>query len=286
MRKIWFMVLVLLCLLPVVIAQGVPPPAPSDVDAVLMQKITQEHQNTRKFVSDELTRQREEFYKQFDDRAVFYEKEFFNTINTAVLKLSLLWAAVVFFVFGLNNLMRITLEKKRWRRVKETIKDELKAEMFLRNPPQPQPQQKTVFDQPHVGTAAYSYQAPPIYRQPIKGGYFARRKQHKMAKEIEAIEREQAKQATKAALLRQKMGGNPMPPTEQSAPQAPTIAPQAWAYNPAQAAVARMTTDQIGQMTAKFNEDLMRKYMEDQATNINPPRIPTPPQDLKVEVYH
>lgn len=284
MKKTGFIVLALLCLLPIVVGQGVPPPAPSDVDAVLMQKITQEHQNTRKFVSDELTRQREEFYKQFDDRAVFYEKEFFNTINTAVVKLSLLWAAVVFFVFGLNNLMRITLEKKRWRRVKETIKDELKAEMFLRNPPQPQPQQKTVFDQPQAGTAAYSYQAPPIYRQPIKEGYFARRKQRKLTKEIEDIEREQAKQATKAALLRQKMGGNPMPPPQQSAPQAPTIAPQA--YNPAQAAVARMTADQIAQITARFNEDLMQKYMAEQAANIKRPNIPTPPQDLKVEVYN
>jgi hypothetical protein len=263
-KALW--IFVLLCFLPFVVGQAVPS-APADVDAVLMQKITQEHQNTRKFFSDELTRQRTEFYTQFDDRATFYEKEFFNTINTAVLKLSLIWGAIVFFVIGLNSLMRITLEKKRWRRVKETIKDELKAEMFLRNPPQPQARQSTIFEQKAANTAAYSYQAPPIYQTPIKDGFWARRKKRKIAREIDEIEREQAKQQSRAAILRQKMGGAPVPPQPQYAmPVAPAPSPPPYYQPPQPYAPPQQSPPQV--------------------PPIAPQAIPTPPQDLKVEVYH
>lgn len=277
-------ILIVALFLPTIIAQTAPPSAPPpDVNVAVFTKIEQEEKNTRKFVSDELTRQREEFYNQFDERAVFYEKEFFDALNTATLKLSVLWGSIVFCVIGLSNMLRITLERKRFMRMKETLKDELRAEMFLKNPPKPT-QQQTVFEQPQAGIAAYAYKAP----QPTlsdKDGFFARRKKHKLAKEIEAVERERGRQEMKAALLHQKLGGQPTSPQHPIQQQPYPMPPQ---NNPQTFVPAQMTSEQIAQMAAQYNQHIMEQYVQEQMAKMQqpPPKIPTPPQDLKVEVYH
>jgi len=66
MRLIKLTIMVALLLLPVaVLAQEVP----DDKSIRTEQMISQEHKNTRKFFSDEMTRQRQEYFKMIDDRA-------------------------------------------------------------------------------------------------------------------------------------------------------------------------------------------------------------------------
>lgn len=295
--KWWKYIAVLLAILilPVIVhAQSAPAPPADTSDAELVAHIDQEHKNTRKFFSDELTRQRQEFYTQFDDRAAFYEKEFFDTLNTAVFKLSLIWGAIVLCTFGLSNMLRITLERKRFRRMKETLKDELRTEIFLKNPPRP-PQQSTVFDKPADNVAAYAYK-PPQATLSDKDGYFARRKKRKIAKEIEAVEREQRRQETKAAMLRAKIGGQAPQNIAQPAynpvytvPQQPPINFAPPQSQPVQGQT--ITSERIAQMTAQYNQQIMQQYIMEQMAKIQPPtvpppNIPPPPQELKVEVYH
>lgn len=279
------LVLIVALLIPVVKAQTAQPP-PTDMNVAVFTKIEQEAQNTRKFTSDELTRQREQFYKQFDERALFYEKEFYDALHTAVLKLSLIWGAIVFLVIGLSNMLRITLERKRFRRMKDTLKDELRTEIFLKNPPKPQAQQETVFSQPNSNLAAYAYKAPQPTLQD-KDGFFARRKKHKIAKEIGAVERELEKQETRAAMLRQKLGGNQTPTTfdRQFTAQPAMNNPQNFA--PPQRNRTPTSAD-VAAMTYEYNQQIMQKYIEEQLAKIQQPpkNIPVPPNELKIEVYH
>jgi hypothetical protein len=292
-EKAYIAVIIALLLLPVIGAQTAPPPPADTSEAVLIAHLDQEHKNTRKFFSDELTRQRQEFYTQFDDRAMFYEKEFFDTLNTAVLKLSLIWGAIVFCTVGLSNMLRITLERKRFRRMKETLKDELRTEIFLKNPPRPTAQ-STVFDRPNDNVSATAHRLPQMQLSD-KDGFFARRKKRKIAKEIDAIEREQRRQETKAAMLRAKIGGQAPQNTAQPAYNSAYAAPAAPAPNfaPPQsqpAGAQPLTSHQIAQMTAQYNQQIMQQYMAEHLAKMQPipppPNIPVPPQQLKVEVYH
>jgi len=107
------------------------PESPQPSDVATLNKINQEHSNTRKFFSDELTRQRNEFYKQMDDRAIYYEETVNDMLTTMVWKLGLLWGGIVFFIVSFNNLVRNRLEKKRFKKLKESLKGEVLRDMVM-----------------------------------------------------------------------------------------------------------------------------------------------------------
>lgn len=125
MKWLKLMIMVVL-LLPLVSAQEVP----QDTNIRLEQTVSQEHKNTRKFFSDELTRQRQEFYKQLDDRATYYEETVNDLLFTAVWKLGLLWGSIVFITVGIFNILRIKLENRRYKRMKEILKSEVRADLL------------------------------------------------------------------------------------------------------------------------------------------------------------
>ncbi len=102
----------------------------------LFSKIDMEHRNTRKYVSDELTRQREQFFKEIDGRAGYYEKEGKSMLSTAYLKLGLIWGGVVFLIAGLTHILRLKTERVRFNKlhthlsnaILKSLKDEFKLE--------------------------------------------------------------------------------------------------------------------------------------------------------------
>lgn len=137
MKIIWLLILGVLLSLPVsVIAQAVP----QDTDSATIQIINQEHKNTRKFFSDELTRQRNDFYKEFQDRATYYETEANSIVKDAVWKLGLMWGGVVFLIFGMSNFLGRRLEKRKWTKMLDSAKTEILAEVN---------KEKQVIDQQH-----------------------------------------------------------------------------------------------------------------------------------------
>lgn len=117
--------IILLLLIPVAVAQ-----VPTDVDTTILQRITQEHQATRQFLSTELTRQRTTFFNEWDARANYYEDYFNKTLHDLVVKLGLVWGGIILTVIGINNLLSRKLEKRRFAKMKESIKDEIMTDIL------------------------------------------------------------------------------------------------------------------------------------------------------------
>jgi len=132
-------IICLLYILPVFSA-----PVPQDVDTQEIQTIQQEHKNTRKFFSDELTRQRNDFFKEMEDRAHYYETEAEDLVRTVFWKLALLWGAIVFIIFGLLNVLRLKLKEKEIRKLKNDIKNDILNELKIQQKPEFVEQKYTV----------------------------------------------------------------------------------------------------------------------------------------------
>jgi len=102
----------------------------------MFSKIDLEHKNTRKYVSDELTRQREQFYKEIDSRATYYEREGKSMLSTTYWKLGLIIGGMIFFTVGLNQMLKLKIERTRFSKLQkhlsEAIIDDIKKEFNLK----------------------------------------------------------------------------------------------------------------------------------------------------------
>lgn len=164
MRRLILIVMALAILSAFVVGQTVP----EDVDTTVISKIDQEHKNTRKFFSDELTRQRNEFFKQMDDRFDYYEETADSFINTAVWKLGLIWGSVTLFIFGMSNLLRVKLEQKRMKKLKESIIMDVRrefAENYSRRDMKPEPKKASETKEPVITAKDIAKPAKPDYVQ-------------------------------------------------------------------------------------------------------------------------
>lgn len=217
------------------IAQTTVPP---DVDTGIHAKVQQEHKNTRKFFSDEMTRQRTEMFKEADDRGVYYEDLFLSTISSLLWKLGLTIAAVVFFFFGFSRMMQTRLEKKKFEKFKKTVLSELRQELNL--PQRPiDPVSHTITNSPQDGISIAGQRLPPEARtqqpspiqqqkypvhplppppipqqqpQPLpKKGFFARRKEKKNLAKLQFLQKQMDKIKNKVSL--------PIPPSSTQAQQ-------------------------------------------------------------------
>ena len=110
-------------ILPVVNSQEVPP----DIDSSSAQKVQQEHQATRKFFSDELTRQKKDLFLQFDDRGKYYENQFTKIINGIMIKLALIWIGIVVFTSAFNKFLGNRMDKRRYKKLKDAVLNEVKG---------------------------------------------------------------------------------------------------------------------------------------------------------------
>lgn len=142
MKRLGVMLILSLLIFPLVLSQNIPKD-----NSASEQLIAQEHKNTRKFVSDELTRQRNEFYKGFEDRAEWYKREADDMINNAVWKLGLMWSGVVLLFFGISNFLNRRLEKRKWNKMLETARSEIKTDVIAELQ-----QEKTKIDTEHKQT--------------------------------------------------------------------------------------------------------------------------------------
>lgn len=191
-------------------------------DIATLNKIGQEAQNTRKYFSDEMTRQRTQIFKDFDDRAVYYENEFNNVITTAVLKLGLLWAGILIFFTSFNNYLRNRLEKKRYKKLKQNVKEEIVRELGL-NPnmvsEMKQQEKQIIKSNEGYGVSADTlYQAPNqtmnyLFPQPMPQSpqmphlsQMTPRKQRKAMKELRKLNKNYQFYATEKAKAEARLG--------------------------------------------------------------------------------
>lgn len=233
--SIMLLIMVILCMIPSY-AQTTEP-----ADLQTLNKIQQEHSNTRKFFSDELARQRNEFFKQTDDRADYYEKTVDNMLTTAVWKLALLWGGIMFFFLSFNHLIRNNLEKKRFKKFKESIKGEVMRDIMNFNVGEKQQtaKQQTVKQPILKSKKGFDVEVDELFhsqnnittpqpQQPLppKKGFFQRRKEKKLQKQILKNQKEQEKLRKMLGLLtpqQQPPQQQPLQPQSQAQPQQPNI---------------------------------------------------------------
>jgi len=103
-------------------------------DQRIVSEINQEHRNTRSFISDELTRQKNDFFTQMDDRANYYEREADSIMTKAVWKFGIVWMGVTFLALGFNNFLSRKLEQKRYKLLKDSLIADIKKEQMIQKP--------------------------------------------------------------------------------------------------------------------------------------------------------
>lgn len=113
--------LIFLC----VFANFVMAQVPEDVDTGVYQKVSQEHANTRTFISNEITRQMSTFYAQFDEKAQYYENRADRLLSRSVWKFSLLMFGIILIWNGFFKWLEVRLRKRELDKIKKTIRDEV-----------------------------------------------------------------------------------------------------------------------------------------------------------------
>jgi len=95
----------------------------------IFSKIDLEHKNTRKYVSDELTRQRTEFLKEIDDRGSYYEKEVNTMFATFYWKVALVGGGVMLVIISIIAVLILKIERKRYKLFKEHLSESILKEL-------------------------------------------------------------------------------------------------------------------------------------------------------------
>jgi len=141
--------------------------APDESNTQTISTIQQEGQATRKYISDELSRQETAFFKQMDSRANYYENTIRDIETNAVTKLGLFWFGVVLFVTSFNNFLRNRVEKKRYKKLKDNTKEEIMLELMkvagVQKPTQ-EIQKHMIRSDTGAGVVAETHE---MFRQPI-----------------------------------------------------------------------------------------------------------------------
>ena len=197
MQRYIIMIIWLLISIPVVFAQT----EPKDIDTQTHQRILQEHATTRKFFSEELTRQRNQIFNDFDERAEYYEKKFDDTLMLTAWKLGFLWAGTTIFIVGFLNMLRIKLERRKYTKLKKNLLDEVNVlyrqlhqpapQPTPQPPPQPTPEVSSVPPPPPpmYNHPQQQYYMPDMGAPPPKKSYWQKRKDAKKHKELEILEK-------------------------------------------------------------------------------------------------
>jgi len=126
MKKITIILAVLILIANFVVAVEIP----TEQNTVVINKVDQEHKNTRQFISNEFTRRQDDFLKQLTVRGDYYESAVNEMLRTGVIKLTLAWMGVVFFVVSLNHLISNRTEKKRYGVLKDSIMKDIRLELM------------------------------------------------------------------------------------------------------------------------------------------------------------
>jgi len=106
---------------------------PDEPNQVVINKIDVEHKTTRQFVSNELSKKEEMFLNEFTKRADYYEESYENILRTAVWKLGLLWAGILFFFVSINKVITTKTEEKKYNVLKEALKNDIVRELKFEN---------------------------------------------------------------------------------------------------------------------------------------------------------
>lgn len=106
-------------------------PPSDESSSVVLNKISEEGKTTREFIAQIVDKKTEEFFTEFMSKAEIYKDDFDSMINSAVLKLGAMWGAILMFFLALDQTLKLRLEKKRYKVLKEAIKTDLIKEIIV-----------------------------------------------------------------------------------------------------------------------------------------------------------
>jgi hypothetical protein len=120
-------------------------------DTATISVIQQEHKNTRKFFSDELERQKKDFFNKWDDRANYYENTVDRMLTTTTWKLALLWGGILIMFVSFQSFLKIRMDKAKYDKFKDNVKEEIMKELKIPSPPKTEsikeiPKEKFIYD--------------------------------------------------------------------------------------------------------------------------------------------
>lgn len=134
----WITIMIMVVLLSSITLGAVQP---QETDPVLLTKISDEHRNTRQFITTMVETKQDEFFAQFMKKGDEYQATFNDMIDSAVIKLGFMWGGILMFFLALDQTLKLRLEKKRYNVLKEAIKADLIKEIVItQKTPQAEPQ--------------------------------------------------------------------------------------------------------------------------------------------------
>lgn len=151
MKKIMLIVMLIISIS--VINFVSPAEVPEDVSTVTLQKIDAEHQATRQFITNELTKRETTFLDEVTKRGDYYETSIADLISGAVWKLGFLWVGIMILFISLSKIIGNRTELKKYQVLKTALERDIIADFRQKNveiptqydeyrmkPEQPQPQ--------------------------------------------------------------------------------------------------------------------------------------------------
>jgi hypothetical protein len=92
---------------------------------VILNRIQQEQQLTRKFFVDTFNQKSTDFFTEADKRMAYLENEYEREMRNAVLKLGFLWFFIALFVQATFGFFRIMWKNRTYKKIKADIGEDI-----------------------------------------------------------------------------------------------------------------------------------------------------------------
>jgi hypothetical protein len=214
----WKQAIVILVLISISVTAQVTSEVPKDTNVAVISKIQQEHQTTRQFFANEMTRINNENMAEFTKRANYYEEQFRDINNATIIKMGLLVGGIYLFLSSFSYWLRSRVEKRRYAVLRKTLGDDIKADIkkeTMQFPKEIYREEVPSYQQPKQGLEKIFGKSPvdtgQMRTQPVQGapkfqyqpepGFFERRRIRKAQKRLARIESEERRLAMLKARL-------------------------------------------------------------------------------------
>jgi hypothetical protein len=125
---------------------------------VILNRIQQEHQLTRKFLVDTFNQQSATFFSEADKRMAYLENLYEEQMRNAVLSLGFLWLCIALFVQATFGFFQIMWKNRTYRKMKadisqdvlETLKREIKESAKIKGNQRPVAELKNIETKPPI----------------------------------------------------------------------------------------------------------------------------------------
>lgn len=199
--------LALILILPTAFAQQIidqPLSQPTCDQIAISSLVTQESQNTRKFMLDTYDQKSTAFFQAADNRISYMENKLKSTLDSAIVSLSIVFAGVTLFILSLYAFFSRLMERARYKKMEKSITENIMREINKK-----------------VDTRQDGYMTLRNYGQEDKQAEMQKIAEFQRQQMVKQQEQEYAKEIAmiQAKISMLKQGQYPMPPQSPAMPQ-------------------------------------------------------------------